>query len=74
MLRALCAPFSLNGNRYLYFRASDLQEVDPEMSAAMADSHLPEIEADSPLSNELIVERYTDSRCGPTLWILKEEQ
>ena len=74
MLRALCAPFSLNGNRYLYFRASDLQEVDPEMSAAMAGSHLPEIEADSPLSNELIVERYTDSRCGPTLWILKEEQ
>lgn len=60
-----------NGNSYLYFRASDLQEVDPGISAAMAGSHLPEIEAESPLSDGLIVERYTDSRCGPTLWIVK---
>lgn len=61
-----------NGNSYLYFRASDLQEVDPEISAAMASSHLPEIEAESPLSDGLIIERYTDSRCGPTLWIVRE--
>ena len=63
-----------NDNSYLYFQASDLQKVDPEISAAMVGAHLPKIEADSPLSDGLIVERYTDRRCGPTLWIVKEER
>ncbi|EMA54860.1 hypothetical protein [Halococcus salifodinae] len=63
-----------NGNSYRYFRASDLAEIGPEVSGAIAGSHLPQIEDDSPLSNGLIVERYNDTDCGPTLWIVRREK
>lgn len=63
-----------NGNSYRYFRASDLEEIDPEVSSAVARSHLPTIEEESPLSNGLIVERYTDTDCGPTLWTVRRDQ
>ena len=63
-----------NGNSYRYFRASDLDDIDPEVSSAVAGSHLPAIEEESPLSNGLIVERYNDMDCGPTLWTVRREQ
>ncbi|EMA43570.1 hypothetical protein [Halococcus sp. PRR34] len=63
-----------NGNSYRYFRASDLNDIDPEVSGAIAGSHLPTIEEESPLSNGLVVDRYTDTDCGPTLWTVRREQ
>jgi hypothetical protein len=66
----------LNGdehdNSYLYFRASDVVDVDPELSPAMVGSYLPRIEADSPLPSGLAIERYTERQCGASLWIVKE--
>ena len=62
-----------HGNSYRYFRASDLVDVDPELSSAMVGSHLPEIEEESPLSSGLSVERYTDRRCGASLWTVGRE-
>ena len=66
----------LNGdehdNSYLYFRTSDVVDVDPELSPAMVGSYLPRIEADSPLPSGLAIERYTERQCGTSLWIVKE--
>ena len=62
-----------NANSFRYFRAADLQEIDPDVSAAIAGAHLPKIEVDSPLDSGLIVERHTDRRGGPTLWIVRRE-
>lgn len=62
-----------NDNSFRYFRAADLVEIDPELSAAMVGSHLPKIEDESPLDGGLIVERYADRRCGATLWIVRRE-
>jgi hypothetical protein len=63
-----------NDNSYQYFRASDLQEIDPQLSGAIIGSHLPTIEDESPLASGLIVERYTDANCGPTLWTVRREE
>lgn len=60
-------------NSYRYFRASDVADIDAELSAAMVGSYLPEIEDESPLSSGLSVERYTDRRCGASLWIVRRD-
>lgn len=60
-------------NSYRYFRASDVVDIDSELSPAMVGSYLPRIEAESPLSSGLIVERYTERRCGASLWIVTRE-
>ena len=68
----------LNGdehdNSYLYFQASDVMDVDPELSPAMVGSYLPRIEAESPLPSGLAIERYTERRCGASLWIVKRDR
>ena len=61
------------GNSFRYFRATDLQAIDSELSSAVIGSFLPQIEDDSPLPNGLIVERYTDRRGGASLWIARTE-
>ena len=63
-----------HGNSYLYFRASDVVDVDPELSPAMVGSYLPRIEAESPLPSGLAIERYTERRCGASLWIVKRDR
>jgi hypothetical protein len=60
-------------NSYRYFRASDAAEVDAELSPAMVGSYLPRIEAESPLLSGFVVERYTERRCGASLWIVTRE-
>jgi hypothetical protein len=60
-------------NSYRYFRASDVAEVDAELSLAMVGSYLPRIEAESPLLNGFVVEQYTERRCGASLWIVTRE-
>jgi hypothetical protein len=60
-------------NSYRYFQAADLQQIDPDLSPAIVGSYLPKIEADSPLSNGLIIERYMDRRCGASLWLVRME-
>lgn len=60
-----------HNNSYRYFRASDVADRDSELSPAMVGSYLPQIEDESPLSNEITVERYTDRRCGASLWIVR---
>ena len=60
-----------HNNSYRYFRASDVAEGNSELSPAMVGSHLPQIEDESPLSNGITVERYTDRRCGASLWIVR---
>ena len=62
------------GNSFRYFRAADLQSIDSELSSAVIGSFLPQIEADSPLPNGLIIERYTDRRGGASLWIARTEE
>ena len=58
-------------NSYRYFRAADLHEIDPDVSAALAGCHLPDIEDASPLESGIIVERHTHSRNNATLWIVR---
>ena len=62
-----------NGNSYRYFHATELHDIDPEVSANIAGSHLPDIEDASPLENGIIVERHTHSRNNATLWIVRRE-
>jgi hypothetical protein len=50
-------------NSYRYFRASDVVDVDPELSPAMVGSYLPQIEAESPLPSGLAIERYSERQC-----------
>ena len=61
-------------NSYRYFRASDVVDVDPELSPAMVGSYLPQIEAESPLPSGLAIERYTERQCGASLWIVKKDR
>lgn len=58
-------------NSYRYFRASDVADRDSELSSTMVGSYLPEIEDESSLANGITVERYTDRRCGASLWIIR---
>ena len=44
-----------NGNSFRYFRATDVEEIESELSAAMVGSHLSKIEDESPLDGSLIV-------------------
>ncbi len=60
-----------HNNSYRYFRASDVADRDSELSSTMVGSYLPEIEDESSLANEITVERYTDRRCGASLWIIR---
>lgn len=62
-----------NNNSYRYFRAADLQRVDSDLSPNIVGSHLPKIESDSPLDDGLVVEQYTNRRCGASLWIVRQE-
>lgn len=62
-----------HGNSYRYFRASDVAGIDSELSPAMVGSYLPEIEDESPLANGLTIDRYTDRRCGASLWIVRKD-
>jgi len=61
-----------HGNSQQYVWASDVADVDSELSPAMAGTYLSEIENDSPLSDGLIVEEYTE-RKGASLWIARRE-
>jgi len=63
-----------HGNSYRYFRASDVVDVDSELSPAMVGLYLPRIEAESPLPSGLAIERYTERRCGASLWIVKRDR
>lgn len=56
------------GNSVQYVWASDLADVDPDLSSQIAGSYLPKLEEDSPLASGLEVKRYTDRRGGPSLW------
>ena len=62
------------GNSYRYFRAADIADSDPELSAAMVGSYLPKLEDESPLSSGIAVARHTDSRNSATLWIVRREE
>ena len=71
-LTALLDADAYNDN-YRYFHAADLREIDPEVSATMAGSHLSDIADASPLESGIIVERHTHSRNNATLWIVRRE-
>jgi hypothetical protein len=60
-------------NSYRYFRAGDIAEGDPHLSAAMVGTYLPEIEAESSLPNGLTIERRTETQCRATLWVGKKD-
>ena len=60
-----------HNNSYRYFRASDVADRDSELSSMIVGSHLPEIEDESSLANGITIERYTDRRCGSSLWIIR---
>jgi hypothetical protein len=59
-----------HGNAYRYFHASDLTD-DDGLSAALVGSYLPKLRDDSPLNGGLVVEEYTERRCGPSLWLAR---
>ena len=62
-----------NDNSHLYFRASDLTRFDADLSPAAAGTHLSSLAADSPLADGLIVEQYTERRCGASLWLVRRD-
>lgn len=62
-----------HGNSHWYFRASDIAEGDDELSAAVVGFHLPRLRDESPLDGGLVVEEYTERRCGPSLWLLRRD-
>jgi len=55
-----------------YIWASDIAEEDPDLSGSVVGTYLSDMEDDSPLSNGLEIERYTDTRCGPSLWTVRK--
>lgn len=59
-----------HNNSYRYFRAAVIADDDSDLSAAMVGTHLPKIEAESPLPNGLTIERHTDTQCRATLWVV----
>ena len=61
-------------NGFRYFRASDVADVDPSLSSAIVGSYLTDLASGSPLSNGLVVESYTERRCGPSLWVVREAE
>jgi hypothetical protein len=61
------------GNSYRYFRAGDIAEKDPHLSAAMVGKHLPKIEAKSLLPDGLTIKRRTETQCRATLWVGKKD-
>ncbi|WP_160135814.1 hypothetical protein [Halococcus salsus] len=62
-----------HGNTHRYFRASNLTDGNSELSASLVGSYLPKLRDDSPLDDGLIVEEYTERRCGSSLWIARRE-
>ena len=60
-------------NARRYFRASDLTDEDKDLSASLIGSYLPKLRDGSPLDGGLIVEEYTERRCGPSLWLARRE-
>lgn len=60
-----------HGNSVQYVWASDLADVDPDLSAQIVGSYLPKIEEDSPLPCGLNVRQYTDRRGGASLWTVE---
>ncbi|RJT04700.1 hypothetical protein [Halococcus sp. IIIV-5B] len=62
-----------HGNAYRYLRASDLTDEDGNLSASVVGSYLPKLRDDSPLDGGLVVEEYTECRCGPSLWLARRE-
>ena len=61
-----------HGNTYRYFHASDLTDEDGDLSVAVVGSYLPKLRDDSPLDGGLVVEEYTERRCGPSLWLARK--
>ena len=61
-------------NGFRYFQASDVADVDPSLSSTIVGSYLTDLAFGSPLSNGLVVESYTERRCGPSLWIVREAE
>ena len=62
-----------HGNTHWYFRASDLTDGNGDLSASLVGSYLPKLRDDSPLDGGIIVEEYTERRCGSSLWIARRE-
>jgi hypothetical protein len=62
-----------HGNTHRYFRASDLTNEDGDLSASLVGSYLPKLRDDSPLDGGLIIEEYTERRCGSSLWVARRE-
>ena len=62
-----------HGNAYRYFHASDLTNEDGELSASVVGTHLPNLRDESPLDGGIIVEEYTERRCGASLWLVRRE-
>ena len=60
-----------HGNSVQYVWASDVADVDPDLSSQIAGSYLPKIEEDSPLPCGLHVKRYTNRRGGASLWTVE---
>ena len=60
-----------HGNAYRYFHASDLTDEDGDLSASVVGFYLPKLRDGSPLDGGLIVEEYTERRCGPSLWVAR---
>ena len=62
-----------HGNSQQYVWASDVADVDSELSAAMAGTYLARIADESPLPSGLAVEQYRERRGGTSLWIVRRE-
>ena len=62
-----------HGNSQQYVWASDVADVDSELSAAMAGTHLARIADEPPLPSGLAVEQYRERRGGASLWIARRE-
>lgn len=62
-----------HGNSQQYVWASDVADVDSELSSAMVGTYLSQIADESPLSSGLAVEQYRERRGGASLWIARRE-
>ena len=56
------------------FRAAHVKRKDPDLSAAVIGTYLPILKNESPLSNGLTIETYTERNCGANLWTVKLDQ
>lgn len=72
VLNALLTLYGQSSNKLLYFKSGDIGNIDTTLSSAIIGSHLPKIEARSPIGNGLVVEEYTERSCGASLWLIHD--